>query len=314
MLKHVLDVVELLDSPNTSGAVLAEHLKSFAGADGAEITVETVTGEQGHTDFVTVVVAGSAGKRSGGSAPTLGVIGRLGGVGARPELVGYVSDGDGAAAALAVAAKLLDMHAKGDVLPGDVIVSTHVCGWAPTQPHHPVPFMNSPVDMRTMNEHEVSDEMDVVLSIDTTKGNRVINHRGIALSPTVKQGWILKVSDDLIDVVETVTGEHARTYPITMQDITPYGNGVQHINSILQPAVATSAPVVGLAITAQTAVAGCATGASHEVDIALAARVAVETAKRLGAGSLRFHDADEFDRLVSLYGSMTQLQSAPETA
>jgi hypothetical protein len=26
--------------------------------------------------------------------------------------------------------------------------------------------------------------MDAVLSIDTTKGNRIINHRGLALSPT----------------------------------------------------------------------------------------------------------------------------------
>jgi len=170
--------------------------------------------------------------------------------------------------------------------------------------------MSSPVDMRTMNANEVSAEMDAILSIDTTKGNRVINHRGVAISPTVKEGWILHVADDLLDVAETVTGELARTFPITTQDITPYGNGVDHINSILQPATATSAPVVGLAITTATTVAGSATGASHEVDIALAARVALETAIRFGAGTLRFHDQDEFDRLVSLYGKLTQLQQA----
>jgi hypothetical protein len=309
MLRHVLDVIELLDSPVTSGDRLAAHLRTLAG-DGTEVTTHHVDGERGHTDFVSVVIPGSAGKRSGGPAPTLGVIGRLGGVGARPERVGFVSDGDGAAAALSVAAKALAMHAAGDVLPGDLLVRTHVCGWAPTQPHDPVPFMSSPVDMRTMNANEVSAEMDAILSIDTTKGNRVINHRGVAISPTVKEGWILHVADDLLDVVETVTGEAARTFPITTQDITPYGNGVDHINSILQPATATSAPVVGLAITTATTVAGSATGASHEVDIALAARVALETAVRFGAGTLRVHDQDEFDRLVLLYGKMTQLQQA----
>ncbi|QQE81198.1 DUF1177 family protein [Alicyclobacillus sp. SO9] len=40
--------------------------------------------------------------------------------------------------------------------------------------------MGSPVDMLTKNEHEVSPKRDAILSIDTTKGNRVFNHHGIA--------------------------------------------------------------------------------------------------------------------------------------
>ena len=64
---------------------------------------------------------------SGGSAPTLGIIGRLGGVGARPARKGFVSDGDGALAALAAAAKLIKMQPRGDRLEGDVIVTTQVC-------------------------------------------------------------------------------------------------------------------------------------------------------------------------------------------
>lgn len=78
--------------------------------------------------------------------PTLGILGRLGGLGARPEMIGYVSDGDGALAALAIVAKLLDMKKKGDVLPGDIFISTHICPDAPTSPHDPVPFMGSPVE------------------------------------------------------------------------------------------------------------------------------------------------------------------------
>ncbi|MER8003510.1 MULTISPECIES: DUF1177 domain-containing protein [unclassified Streptomyces] len=315
MLKYVLDVIELLDRPQTSGELLAEHLRSVQAAAGADpataprVEVRTVTGDKGSTDFVSVTVPGRRGRANGGDAPTLGILGRLGGVGARPERIGLVSDADGAVAALSAAAKLLDMHARGDVLDGDVTLSTHVCGWAPTQPHDPVPFMDSPVDTLVCNREEVSAEMDAVVSIDTTKGNRLLSHRGIALSPTICQGWILRVSEDLLSVLETVTGEPARVLPVTTQDITPYGNGVHHINSILQPAVATTAPVVGLAITAATPVAGCATGASHETDIAAAARFAIETAKEFGRGGARFLDREEFDRLVELYGPMTRLQA-----
>ncbi|QMU97526.1 DUF1177 domain-containing protein [Microbacterium esteraromaticum] len=308
MLTQVLDVVDLLDSPQTSGESLAAYLRA-QGAEGAEIHVETITGDDGSTDFVRVVIPGSAGKRSGGSAPTLGVIGRLGGAGARPERIGFVSDGDGAAAALSAAAKLLQMKARGDELPGDVIVTTHVTGWAPTEPHDPVPFMGSPVDMGTMNEHEVTDEMDAIVSIDTTKGNRTINHRGIAISPTVKEGYILRPSEDLVGIAESVTGVSAVVFPLATQDITPYGNDLHHLNSILQPAVATSAPVVGVAITTAVPVAGCATGASHEVDIELAARFAVETAKYYGAGQVAFHDEEQFAHLVELYGTAHHLQT-----
>ncbi|MFC5185636.1 DUF1177 domain-containing protein [Actinomadura harenae] len=309
MLKHVLDVIDRLDDPNADGKALAALLDEAAGPEGARAEVTRVAGDKGHTDFVIVRVPGTRGKSAGGDAPTLGVVGRLGGVGARPGITGFVSDGDGAAAALAAAVKLLTMRARGDALPGDVVIATHVCPDAPTQPHDPVPFMDSPVDIATMNDHEVTAEMDAVLSIDTTKGNTVINHRGLALSPTVRSGYILRVGPALADLLAIVTGEPAVTFPITTQDITPYGNGVHHLNSILQPATATDAPVVGLAITSAAAVPGCATGASHETDIAAAARFAVEVAKGFGAGALAFHDPADYAELVARYGSMSHLQT-----
>lgn len=312
MLKQVLDVIELLDDPHASGESVAAHLRSLLGTtddNAPRITVQTVQGDRGHTDFVRVTVPGTTGRLVGEDAPTLGVVGRLGGIGARPELIGMTSDGDGAAAALSTAAKLLSMYARGDRTQGDVMIATHVCPDAPTLPHDPVPFMDSPVDIATMNANEVDPAMDAVLSIDTTKGNSIINHRGIALSPTVRQGYILKVSDSLVRTLEIVSGEPAVTFPITLQDITPYGNDVFHVNSILQPSTATPAPVVGLAITTVSAVPGCATGASHETDIALAARFAVEVAKDYGAGRTTFSDDDEFARLKALYGPMDRFQT-----
>ena len=66
---------------------------------------------------------------------------------------------------------------------------------------------------------------------------------------------------------------------------------------------------MGVAITAEVAVPGCATGASQEIDIEQAARFAVEAAKSFTNGKTRFYDPDEFERIVSLYGSMTHLQT-----
>lgn len=304
-LSHTLAVYEALDAPRASGATVQALLDGVAGIT---CEVERVTGAKGATDFVRIVVPGSRGHRAGGDAPTLGIVGRLGGVGARPSRIGLVSDADGAIAAVAAARKLAFMHRAGDVLPGDVVIATHICPDAPTKPHVPVDFMDSPVSIEQMNQREITPDMAAVLSIDTTKGNRILNTRGFAISPTVKEGWILKVSPDLVRLMEVTTGRAAVTFPITMQDITPYGNGVDHLNSILQPATATAAPVVGVAIAAATAVPGCATGASHEVDIAEAVRFAIEVAKELGAGVTRFHDGDEFARLVALYGDMRRLQ------
>ncbi|WNC16057.1 DUF1177 domain-containing protein [Brevibacillus brevis] len=304
--KQTITVYEALDSAYANGETIKELFRPYPEVT---VSVQTVTGEEGSTDFVKIVIPGKNGKSSGGSAPTFGIVGRLGGIGARPSRIGMVSDADGAIAAVASALKLADMQKNGDVLEGDVIVSTHICPDAPTQPHEPVDFMSSPVDILTMNRYEVVPEMEALLSIDTTKGNRIINHKGIAISPTVKEGYILRVSEDLLRVMEMTTGQLPVTFPITTQDITPYGNDLFHINSILQPSVATDAPVVGVAITAQSTVPGCGTGASHEGDIALAVKFAVEVAKEYTAGVSTFYDEAEFANLLGRYGSMKMLQT-----
>ena len=150
--------------------------------------------------------------------------------------------------------------------------------------------------------------MDAILSVDTTKGNKIINTRDFSISPTVMQGYILKVSSDLVDLMEITLGKPAHVFPLSQQDITPYGNDLYHLNSILQPSTATKAPVVGVAITAATAVPGCATGASHVTDIEEAARFMLEAAKAFGRGELSFYDEKEFAHLQKLYGDMSHFQ------
>lgn len=309
LLRQMLDVYDLIDKPQASGNETADFLRAHGATD---VTVERVSGERGGTDCIKVLIPGSNGKSSGGTAPTLGIVGRLGGLGARPEMIGAVSDGDGAVAALTAALKLVEMHENGDVLEGDVIVATHICPDAPTLPHEPVPFMDSPIDMETMNRMEVDERMDAIVSIDTTKGNRIINLNGIAISPTVMQGYILSVSNDLMDVMTRVTGKMPEVFALSQQDITPYGNDLYHLNSILQPATATSAPVVGVAIATKQMVAGCATGATHGADVEEAARFAIEVAKVYGPGACKFYEEDQFSHLKDLYGDMTRFQGMGE--
>jgi len=338
--KQVIEVYELLDSPVIKG----EEIKEFflkRGIDESEIETRKIKEDKGETEFVKITIGGKEGKlkgekegrleggkgekegRSKGEkegksnagrsntdhAPTLGIIGRLGGIGARPHKIGLVSDADGAITALAAAAKIAVMRKKGDILKGDVVIATHLCPSSPIIPHEPVPFMGSPVSIETMNKYEVDERMEAILSIDTTKGNRVINCKGFAISPTLKDGYILRVSEDLLDIMQIVTGKLPVVFPITTQDITPYGNEIYHLNSIMQPATATSAPVVGVAITTEVPVPGCATGANHTVDIEMATRFVVEVAKAYGERKCSFYDEKEFQRLISLYGSLEHLKT-----
>ncbi|MDR7466189.1 MAG: DUF1177 domain-containing protein [Armatimonadota bacterium] len=305
MWKQTIEAYELLDAATVNGEAVAATLR----ARGLEVQVRHVEGERGATDVLRISVPGTRGRTTGGDAPTLGVIGQLGGIGARPARIGLVSDADGAITAVAVALKLADMRRAGDLLPGDVIVTTHICPQAPTRPHHPVPFMDSPVGIDRLVRLAVDPAMEAILSIDTTRGNRVVNSRGIAISPTVKEGYLLRVSEDLLDLLQAVTGRLPVVLPLTTQDITPYGNDIFHLNSIAQPATVTTAPVVGVALTTEVAVPGPATGASQAADIEEAARFCIEVAKAYGAGSCRFYDPEEFHRLLALYGPMSRLQA-----
>ncbi|MEW5901575.1 MAG: DUF1177 domain-containing protein [Acidobacteriota bacterium] len=303
VLKQVLEISDLLESPRIDVGILKKtFLKS--GLRPAELVSRRVKGKKGETQFVKVLISGKRGKSKGKPAPTLGIIGRLGGIGARPYKIGLVSDADGAITALASALKITEMRDRGDAFDGDVIVATHLSPSSPIIPHEPVPFMDAPVSMAEMNRYEVDQAMDAILSIDTTKGNRIINQRGFAISPTVRDGYILRVSEDLLDIMQNVTGRMPVVFPVTIQDITPYGNGVYHLNSIMQPATATHAPVVGVAITAEVAVPGCATGANHPLDIEMAARFCAEAAKAYAEGRCAFYDEAEFQKLVALYGTL----------
>lgn len=303
LLKEIIEITDCIDRPGNVASLVA---KLFPRR-GNSIRIKTISESSGSTEFINIVIPGRSPKK-----PKLGIIGRLGGVGARPHRVGLVSDADGAITALCVALKLARMNALGDALDGDVIIATHLCTNAPILPRDPVPFMGSPVSLLTMNVHEVNPLMDAILSIDTSRGNRIINHVGFAITPTIKEGWILKVSDDLLRIMEQTTGRLPAVAAITTQDITPYGNDISHFNSILQPSTATRSPVVGIAITSEVPVPGCATGVMNFVQIDATGRFVIEVAQEFTNGNAQFYDPKEFAHLVSLYGSMKKLQTIPK--
>ena len=305
LLKHILEVIDLLDDPSIDGYKVREWLLS-KGLTDSDIVVERIEEEGGQTDFIRILVRGVSGKSAGGSKPTLGVVGRLGGISARPKLKGLVSDADGAIVALSVAYKLVEMRARGEPLDGHVVIATHICPRAPIKPYKPVPMMDSPVDIFKLLKREADPDMDAILSVDATKANLVVNHAGFAITPTIKEGWILKVSLDLLEIYTRVTGEPPVVVPITMQDITPYTTPVYHINSMVQPWLYTTAPVVGVAITARAAVPGSATGATNVWALDQAARFIVEVAKEYTSGNIRFYDEEEWKKLVEIHGSMRE--------
>ena len=305
MFYQCLELFEKMDAANANTQEIAGL---FAQRNVKNIHMQDVIGPAGKTGFIRIVIPGSEGKLVGGNKPTLGIIGRLGGIGARPEIMGFVSDGDGALCALAAGLKLADMASHGDRLPGDVMVCTHICPNAPTIEHQPVRLMGSPVKDAEIGVLEAAYPADALLSIDTSKGNRIFCRRGFAITPTIKDGYILRVSEDLMDIMGQVTGCAPAVLPVTMQDITPYGNGIYHLNSILQPSVFSAAPVVGVAITSEIPVAGCATGATQISDVEQAARFAVETAKEFTSGRCQFYDTAELALLQEKYGDMRILQ------
>ncbi|MCS7097058.1 MAG: DUF1177 domain-containing protein [Candidatus Methanomethylicia archaeon] len=300
-----MEAIEILEDANVNSLKVKKELEK-RGVDFVE--EETIYGERGKTDFIKIGIIGREGKINNGNKPTLGIIGRLGGLSARPQTLGLVSDADGAIVAIASAMKLADLKKKGDVMLGDVIITTHICPNAPTKPHKPVPFMSTPVEMYTLIMREVDEKMDAILSVDATKGNRIIKVNGFAITPTIVNGWILKVSDDLINIYERVTGHRVYIVPITMQDITPYVEGIYHINSIVQPWIATRSPVVGVAITTEVPIAGCATGATYIWGLEQATRFCIEVAKDYTTGLCKFYDEEEYKKLLELYGDMERLR------
>jgi hypothetical protein len=309
MLKHVIESFELLSSPLITGDRVADVVGSRGATDIRVTTVE----EKARTQFIRFTIPGTGSTASAKTARTLGLVGNLGGLSGNPEIRGLVSDADGAVTALAIALRLLDLRAAGESLSGNVIVSTHICTSAPTIPHEPVPFMGNPTFKAiTKTRNYVDPAMEAILHIETSRANRVVNARGFAITPTIKEGYILRVSNHLMDIYQNVTGQWPVIVPLGTIDLTPIDNGLYHLNGMAQENLVTDAPIVGVALTSAMPIAGSTSGASQIMDIEAAARFAMEVAKGYTAGRVDFYDASEFEKIIELYGSMKHLRKVSD--
>ena len=165
--------------------------------------------------------------------------------------------------------------------------------------------------------HDVSNEvMEIVAESGVKNGTVCVASHHTTCSVMVQEAShdidsfdLEYLQHDLLDIMQTSTGRLPYVFALSQQDITPYGNDLYHLNSILQPATATNAPVVGVAITTETIVAGCATGATHFVDCEEAARFMLEVAKYFGKGDCKFYDEEEYALIQKLYGPMGHFQT-----
>ena len=74
LMRPILELYDILDSSFASGKAINTYFEQF---DTSQVEIRTMS-QQGHaTDFVKIRIPGRYGKTTGGTAPTLGILGRL---------------------------------------------------------------------------------------------------------------------------------------------------------------------------------------------------------------------------------------------
>lgn len=308
LTREIIDAWSLIDRPDSGGDIISAYFATETTDPRLLPEVHHVRAETGSTEVLRWTLPGSAGHANGGTAPTLAIVGRLGGTGVRPHKEGTVSDSDGAVIAVATALKLVRAIEYGEPTHGDVIIVTHICPDAPTRDHPVRGQMDSPVPIdELLSRFESPNQAAALISVDTTRSHYLLNHSGLAITPTLINGVLMRISDDLMNLLAEVTSEPPVALPITMQDITPMSSGLFRINSIMQPGNYFHGPMIGLASVSRHPIRGTTTGANRPENLETGARFCVEAARRFGCNSLLFVDDDQYQKFTSLYGDLSFL-------
>lgn len=303
LTREIIDSWALIDRPDAGGNIISAFFKTETTNPRLRPEVHRISSGTHSTDVLRWTLPGRAGRSSGGAAPTLAIIGRLGGTGVRPHREGTVSDCDGAVIAVATALKLVRAIEYGEPTWGDVIVVTQMCPSAPIRNYPVSGQMDSPVPVDVLlSQFESPSEADALISVDTTRSHYLLNHTGLAITPTLINGVLMRVSDDLMNLLAQVTSDPPVALPITMQDITPISSGLFRINSIMQPGNYFQGPMVGLASVSRHPIRGATPGASRPENLEAGARFCVEAARRFGRELISFVDEEQYARFTSLYG------------
>ena len=300
MLREVMDVLEFLEDARNGAEPFAALLSD--GPQSVEIT--PFESDIGKTDFIKILFPGTSGKSGGGDAPTIGIIGSNGGLRLPGEYPGLASDADGCIVGLSAALRLARMRTRGQQLAGDVLISTHVCQQAHPAPHDPFPFVMSPLPSSEKHPRLVDERMDAILTPETCKGNKMISHLGFAVTPPVREGFIMRPHASILHIMEMVTGKEPAIFPITMQDVTPYEMGVHHICGMVLPSIFSNAPVVGVPLVTEIQTHPSATGTQQIMVLESATRFCIEVATSFGNGACEFYYPGDFEGMVENFGGM----------
>ena len=300
MLRELMDVLDYLDDARNGAEPFVDLLPD--GPQQVEIT--PFESDLGKTDFIKILFPGTSGKSSGGTAPTTGIMGSNGGLRLPGPYPGLASDADGCVVGLSAALRLARLRTRGQVPAGDILVSTHICQQARPIPHDPYPFVMSPLPSSEKHPRLVDARMDAILTPETCKSNKMLSHLGFAVTPPVREGFILRPHASILHIMEMVTGNAPVVFPITMQDVTPYELGVHHICGMVLPSIFSTAPVIGVPLVTASQTHPSATGSQQPMVLEATARFCLEVAISFGNGDCEFYYASDFEGMVQSFGAM----------
>lgn len=281
IMKTLLDVIDALESRNP-----LDRIRDLIKVDFEERRI-------GNVPYIKALYEGGGNKR-------VEVLGRLGAI-QMSQFKGLVSDADGAIIALTVLAELKRLEEKGIKLNLDVSFVTNVALNAKLIPHKPFDFMVPEVGLDDALKEEVDPKASFIISIDSTKGNRLAKFDDFALTHVVLNGYILRVSDEVVDIYNRVTGHEVYLVSLTTGDLTPLDFNVYHISTLISPWLYTTSPVLGIATVSKQMVPGYATGVMDLNMLERASRFIIELLKHIGLGG-KVYDEREYEELVKKLG------------
>ncbi|WP_270934085.1 DUF1177 family protein [Falsiroseomonas oryzae] len=300
MLKEILDVLDFMTAPRASVEDFLRMLPPGAHSH----TTEVVEVDGRRMDFLKILFPGRRGRSAGGNTRTLGVIGSLGALRVPGDNQALVSDADGCLVALAVALRLARMAAKGQVLASDVLISTQLCHDGRAEPHDPYPFVMSPIPSRLKHPRLVDPRMDGLVVVETCKSNKLVSHKGFAITHVAKEGMLLRLHANLIHIQEMVTGRLPVIFPVSQQDLTPYETGIHHVCGMMLPALYTDAPVLGVPMVTEAQTWPAWTNVQHASEMDQAGRFCLEVATRFGLGECEFFYEADYEAMKKFYGTL----------
>ncbi|AWR96854.1 DUF1177 family protein [Acidianus sulfidivorans JP7] len=281
IMKTLLDIIEILESKNPISA-LEEECKKY------DIELQ----EKRLNNNVIFIKA-----KIGKGKKKAEVLGRLGAI-KISDRKGIVSDADGAIISIT---SMIEWAKNYSEIEGEAIFSTNVSLDASLIPHKPFNFMVPLVGLDEALKLEVDNDAQFIISIDSTKGNRIAKYNDFAITHIVKDGYILKVPDEIIDIYEKVTEHEPYFVALTSGDLTPMEIKAYHISTLISPWLYTEAPVLGVATVSKYPIPGYETGVQNITMLERAARFSIEVLKYYFSGG-QVYSQDELNSLKNALG------------